>query len=240
MKSPMQTAFEKMTDEELQAVFGLVTDRSKGKFARLWVIESQLQHEQRKRGIIDKPHRTSGLEELEHSFITTARIDKYRMLHGIEDCPWEDEGKRKRTPEEDRAFSHAARARMGHDEGYGDLAEDAIRTGDIQFFKMAIKVLESSEKRRSLLTKHVKVMIGIYHNLEIAGKPAPTKEALKDMVIAQFEADGFKPFPFKSDQWEIVFERAGLTGLDQARPGSIKSELTEKAVRRDVKRGLKS
>ena len=51
MKSPFQTAAEKMADAELTALHTLVTDRTKGAAARLWVIESMLTHQMQERGV---------------------------------------------------------------------------------------------------------------------------------------------------------------------------------------------
>jgi hypothetical protein len=208
MKTPMQTAFEKLTLAEARALFDFTTDRSKGAAARLWVIESQLAHELKARGAMpsskDEPYASKaafqaeiieGLRINQDGHVAISKREKNAM-HKL-DNP---------------AFIATARACYGLNPFFGDDAQKATLALDEWFFMSAleavraIKAKQTKRRRKageSKMLLHVEAALRIFIERE---KPLE-KMTKSDLQEALEKRLGSKVFGVKSESLQEFYKR---------------------------------
>lgn len=213
MKSPLQTAFEKMTDEELQAVFGFVTDRSKGATARLFVIAGQLEFEQRQRGILPKPkginlitHPEEGLAEV----VKDIRTNQAGHVHIVKGS------KNAIANLDSEAFEATARAHYGVNYFFGDQAMKAAQDLDERFFVSALEAVRVLKMRsrglkpkggESKMLLHIQTSLTFFHEGDEKGQLPQrkvTKQKLREVLETRL---GSRSFSSKSESWPDFFKR---------------------------------
>ncbi len=204
MKSPFQTAFEKMTDEELKHLSDFASDRSKGTAARLWVIESQLELEQRQRGILTKPKATNAIthpEKFQAEMVLHLRSNQAAHVQIVK-------GKKTAVAKlDDENYSQTVRAHFGVNDFYGDEACKAVRELDEAFFKSAlaaVKDLKSSNRKAG----ESRMLLHIEAALTILSK---RKNPLEKMTKQQMEKNLAKPLGNNifadRNSWQAFFKR---------------------------------
>jgi len=208
MKTPIQTAFEKMTDAEARALFDFTTDRSKGAAARLWVIESQLAQELQARGAMpsnkDRPcvsmaaFQAEIIEELrinQDGHVAIAKGEKNAM-HKLDDP----------------AFIATARACYGVNAFFGDDAQRAAAQLDEPFFAAALEAVRAVKakcgKRRHKAGES-KMLLNIEAALRIfkERKKPLEKMAKADLQDALEKRLGNKAFGIKSEALQEFYKR---------------------------------
>ncbi|MES2920183.1 MAG: hypothetical protein V4819_01455 [Verrucomicrobiota bacterium] len=212
MKSPLQTAFEKMTNEELKALFEFVADRSKGAAARLCVIEGQLEFEQRQRGITAKPKGINAISHPEESLadlvlrIRSDEAARVQLAKGTKSAM---------VNLDDQQFMQTARAHFGVNQFFGDEAMSAAKNLDEQFFKSAGAAIRTIKMRKrnpltvsgeSRMLLHIQAALTILHQGDERGD-LPQRKITKQ----QLEADVSKRLGDKAfsdrDSWQAFFKR---------------------------------
>lgn len=213
MKSPIQTAFEKLSDEELKAIYDLASDRKKGAQARLWVLTNSLENERKTRGtravarginLITHPEK--GLAKL----IKNVRADQSARanlvngtIHAMDNL-------------DNESFMDTARAHYGVNDFFGDQAMQAAQNLDEQFFKSAmeaIKTLKSKARKskskagESTMLIHIQTALTFLHEGDHKGQLPQrkvTKQKLREVLEMRL---GGRSFSSKSKSWPEFFKR---------------------------------
>ncbi len=211
MKSPLQTAFEKMTDEELKHLSDFASDRSKGAAARLWVMGQSLADEQVRRGITKKRKGINAIthpEEFLAAAVLNIRANQAAQVSLVKGT------KTALAKMDDPQFMQAVRAHFGVNDFYGDEVMKAVQELDEQFFKMALEAVRDikSKNRKAKIEAGGKMILHIEGALQIfrrgdkAGE-SPHRKVTKKWLMEKLEKLlGEKSFSDEKS-WQLFFKR---------------------------------
>jgi hypothetical protein len=215
MKSPLQTAFEKLTDEELEYLFHFSTDRSKGAAARLWVFSESIEKEQHRRGTIEP--KVKGINLLTHPDEAMADLVLNIRSNQAAHVNIAKGTKAAMAKLDDPAFISAARAHYGVNDFYGDEALKAARELDEGFFNAAIesvRCIKSKNKNakiqagESRMLFHIEAALKILHKGDTQGEK-PHRKVAKIWLRESLERMLEDPFSDEAS-WQKFFKRSEI------------------------------
>jgi hypothetical protein len=218
MKSPLQTAFEKMTDAELVDLHALITDRSKGQTARLFVVESHLAIEMQARGAMPTMQPATEAE---------MKLEMIDRIHTNHDGHVAIAKGTKNAMQnlDSEAFASTVRAHYGVNDFFGDDATDAARRLDVAFFNSAAEALltiKAKKLKRRIQAGASKMMIHLETALRILREQKNPLQKMKKAKLRAILEDrlGEKAFSVKSESWPELWARPELAPfIEQARGG---------------------
>lgn len=221
MKTPMQTAFEKLAEAELAALHSFITDRSKGQTARLFVIESQLAHELRSRGTMprSKAEKQVAVEACLAEIIKGIRANQAGHVAIAKGA------KNAMQNLDSEAFIATVRAHYGVNDFFGDAANTAARSLDEGFFMAAaeaVRTLKAKKRTRRIPAGESRMLLHIEAALQILREQRSPLEKMKKAILrAALETRlGEKAFSVKSESWPELWARPELAPfIEQARGG---------------------
>lgn len=222
MKSPLQAAFEKLTDAELAAVWELATDTARGPAGRLAVIEGAIEFEMTQRGTAATARTVNAATDPEAavaSIVLHSRSNQAAVAHLAKGMP----GAMHFI--DDPAFQATAAACVGENWQFGDQAIRAAESLDERFFKTAAEAVRAVKSRRrdggdSPMLLHIRTALTIFHEGDATGKIPQrkmTKQALRGMLETRL---GSRSFSSKSESWPEFFKRPEIAPfVEQRRAG---------------------